>query len=106
MSEERGPSWYDISLMAESIADRWGAFVELRLLRPIRRIDGRGYTSWTASVVVSGGRDKREWSKGFSRPWGARGGSTTAPAAFYVAMLDAQDWLEERQAAAERQASF
>lgn len=104
--DERGPSWYDVSITWATLGDDYGVFVELHLAPPIRRADGRGYSPWGASVRLRERGGAQTVLRGFTRHWGSAGGSRTCPQALYLALLDAEAWLEERKAAAEAQARF
>lgn len=106
MSEERGPSWYDVSKLAESLRDEYRCAVEFGLVPPVRRFDGRGYTSWSGRVVLTPLGEDSKPKHTVSFTWGLGGTDRTAPGALYKALLDAHEWCEQRQLAAQRQARF
>lgn len=106
MVEERGPGWYDVSTYAEHLRERWNVLVYFRLAPPIRRVDGRGYTSWCGSVELHSSGTNGRHLRTFAAPWGARGAARTAPGALYAALTEAEGWLEERKNASEAQAAF
>lgn len=106
MSEERGPSWYDVSKMAEALREEYRCAVEFRVVPPVKRLDGRGYTSWSGRVTATPLGEDAQPKHWVDVVWGQGGKAKTAPAALYVGLLDVCDWLEQRKLAAERQASF
>lgn len=104
--DTRGPSWYDVSVYAEYLQEKWGVRSMFRLARPIRRVDGRGYTSWIGSVELYSSGADGGFLKGFNAAWGKGGAAATAPGALYEALTRAEGWLEERDEAARSQAAF
>lgn len=103
---DRGPSWYDVGVRWEETWKEWGVFVELGLVPPTPRIDGRGYTTWAVSVRLLERGGTHKLLRGFNRPFGRGGAARTATTALWWALDDAVAWLEERKDAAERQATF
>lgn len=106
MSEERGPSWYDVSIYAEHIRDTYGRLVYFKLAPPVRRLDGRGYTSWCGLVELYGRDAGSGVERVFQASWGSGGAARTAPGALYAALTLCEGYLEEKKATAERQAAF
>lgn len=104
--DKSGPSWYDVSTHAEHLRERYNVAVEFRLVPPIRRFDGRGYTSWTAGVLVTTLGAKQQTAQGFTHSWGSGGSAKTCPSALLLGLLAADDWCREREAAAAKQAAF
>lgn len=106
MSEERGPSWYDVSVALEQFWEEYNVAAVLGLARPIKRVDGRGYTTWGVSITVAPVVGGKARPRTFWRYWGKGGAHATAPAALYWALWDARAHLDELRATAEAQAAF
>lgn len=106
MSEERGPTWYDVSIYAEHIRDVYGRLVYFKLAPPVRRLDGRGYTSWCGLVELHGSVSGSGVERVFQASWGSGGAARTAPAALYAALTLCEGYLEEKARKALAQATF
>lgn len=106
MADERGPSWWDVADLCQRTADAYHCSVELHLGWPIKRIDGRGYSSWCASVTLTARTGKPQLVFGAHELFGRGGSFATAPAAFYRALLEAQAKWDNHRAQREAAATF
>lgn len=103
---ESGPGWWDVSQAVTAIKDRMDCFIEIRLMPPMRRLDGKGYTSWQAGATVRNRGEKQVWSHSSSRSFGRGGASKTAPAALLVCFLEIEAKLEAAEMEARQRAMF
>lgn len=106
MSEERGPSWWDLGDYCDHLAAKYNASVELRLAWPVRRLDGKGKSGWSAVASVSRRRKGQIRPLGRAVRFGAGGAWKTAPAAFHAALRELEAALEAEEAAAAKQTAF
>lgn len=106
MDSERGPGWYDVSIYAEHLRDVYGRLVYFKLAPPVRRIDGRGYTSWCGLVELHGSDAGSGVERVFQASWGQGGAARTAPGALYAALTLCEGYLVERTREALAQAAF
>ena len=103
---EHGPSYWDVSTYADDLRERHGVGIRWTLVPPIRRVDGRGYTSWCVAVQVWVLRAKqtREWNA--QAAFGAGGAWKTLPAALLATLRAYEEQREDERVAAEARAAF
>jgi formylglycine-generating enzyme required for sulfatase activity len=101
-----GPSWRDCGEVAEYIWRVYGHRVEIKLLQPVRRLDGAGDSGWAVVVSVSPREGRRGATFTTTQRFGRGGSWKTAPAALHAALRDAEERLREQEQAAAQQAAF
>jgi formylglycine-generating enzyme required for sulfatase activity len=80
--------------------------VEIKLLQPVRRLDGAGDSGWAVVVSVSPREGRRGATFTTTQRFGRGGSWKTAPAALHAALRDAEERLREQEQAAAQQAAF
>lgn len=105
-AEERGPSYWDASAYAETVRERDGVGVRWTIVPPVRRIDGRGYSSWAVAVEVWTLRSKQKRTWHAQAGFGNGGAWKTLPAALLATLRAYEAQREDERVAALAQAAF
>ena len=106
MSEERGPSYWDCAQAIEEIRKRRTHSIEVRLMPPMPRLDGRGWSTWIVGLHLRPMADLDGRECHVQASWGKGGACATMPAALYRCVLHALEQLDQAQRSAEQRAMF
>lgn len=101
-----GPTWRDCGDAAEHIWRVYGYRVDIRLIQPVRRLDGKGNSGWAVVVRAEPREGRHGTAITTTHRFGQGGAWKTAPAALHAALRDAEERLREREQAAAQQAAF
>lgn len=101
-----GPTWWDCAQASAVLIETYGKAVSYVLVPPIRRIDGRGYSTWTVAATVSPRRGLQGRAHSRQAAFGKGGSHKTAPAALHWCLLELIAQLDQDRAVAESQAAF
>jgi hypothetical protein len=103
---ERGPSYRDVVTHADYLKDKDGVGIRWTLVPPVRRLDGRGYSSWCVAVEVWTLRARRQHTWAAQAGFGYGGAWSTLPAALLATLRAYEAQREDERVAAEAQAAF
>lgn len=103
---DRGPGWWDVGEYSRELMERWHVGVTFVFVPPVRRFDGKGFSSWCVAATVRGRGALKEWESSAQESWGAGGSWKTAPAALHAALRRIETTLIEREKDARAQARF
>ena len=103
---EQGPSYWDVSAHADHLREQDGIGIRWTLVPPIKRVDGRGWSSWCVSVEVwtLRARTTRRWNA--QAAFGRGGAWKTLPAALAATLRAYEAQRADEQVAVEAQARF
>lgn len=103
---DNGPSYYDVSAYAADMRERRGTGIRWSLVPPIRRIDGRGYSSWSCRVEVWSLRTTPTKTWYAQAGFGQGGAWKTLPAALLATLRAIEAQWEDERVASEARAGF
>lgn len=99
MTEDRGPSWWDVAQAHDWICGRFNVTVELLLVPNVRRDRGAPEYGWVAVARVVGRGQRQELGPAAQHRYGKGGSWRTAPSALLQCLADVQTALEARESA-------
>lgn len=106
MSDERGPSYWDVSAYVDHLRERYAVGVSFELYPPHRAGPDGKWTSWGVEAKVFRGPQAAQAVRPRIEYFGKGGAWKTAPAAAHAALRCLEDRLQESEAVARAQARF
>lgn len=103
---DMGPTWNDCYTMADHIWAKRGRRVEIKLVQPVRRLNGTGNSGWAFVVSASPRQGCGGETLYATARYGQGGSWKTAPQALHAALRELEATLEGAEVTAAKQAAF
>lgn len=104
--QQYGPGWADCKILTDELWARYHNRVDVRIVPPVRRMDGKGYSPWCISTRI----DPREGFPGGSHAaqatYGPGGEHKNIAAALHHTLSELMAVREGEAAVAEQAAMF
>lgn len=102
-SSDYGPGWADCGEACRYVMEHHGRYLEVGLVPPIRRFDGRGFSAWVVRVVARSRREGQGKDRAAQASFGPGGTYKTATAALHHATTEVLAFLKQKEEVAEQQ---
>lgn len=106
MSQENGPSYYDVQIAVEYLRDRYGVGVDFVLVSPLYMPATGKRQAWQVCAKAWRLGSATELPFGARESFGAGGAWRTLPAAMHSALLALEAKLQSRELERAAQAAF